>query len=197
MQTIYFIIVVTAISYWALWDSIATLPNHSISHTNCPHLISEPPAYWLSIALILGSNSLMLLLKNHFHSYLITLISLSILVLFIQDLLTAYVNVIFAWIILVFVIVLNLPILTLTSINITLCLALILLICIDWAILGSGDFPVILMLQLVLPPPTFSYLLILAATFTSGWLLLSNQRAVPFIPSLAGAYWCLLLLNLI
>lgn len=53
------------------------------------------------------------------------------------------------------------------------------------------------MLHLGLPALTFSYLLILAASLTAGWLLIARRRAVPFVPSLSTAFWSLLVLDFI
>ncbi|CAH0419045.1 hypothetical protein KAR53_01025 [Periweissella ghanensis] len=198
MQTIFFMIVITLISAWALWDCYPISPNLVSAPTTTRLLSNSTLLSWpLVTTLLLISNGLMLLLKTHLHSYPITLITLTLLVLCLQDLVTSYVNIIFAWGLLGLLIYHQLPNLTIYQLNTLGCLSLILLICINFEILGSGDLPIILMLHLGLPALTFSYLLILAASLTAGWLLIARRRAVPFVPSLSTAFWSLLVLDFI
>lgn len=118
------------------------------------------------------------------------LVTFSLLVFTAQDLLTSYVTSDLAWGI--FIIILGyLAItadITLFKFELLLITSIILCNLSHLGYLGSGDLPIILLLQLILSPFSFSLLLLIAATLSLVCFAFSKVSHLPFIPFLQAAF---------
>ncbi|MCM0599718.1 hypothetical protein [Periweissella fabalis] len=91
-----YVTIITIILIWAIWDCFEISHITKYHQFIIPHLLEHQHRKTL-LTLILGSNGLMLVLKPYLQSYPLTLVCLALLVMSVQDLLTGYVNILFAW----------------------------------------------------------------------------------------------------
>lgn len=150
-------------------------------------------------SLCLINASITLLLISHIDQPLLIFIMHLLIVLSTQDLLATCINGTIAYFGLFSILTITFYQNLITNYQmITIILLTIILICFAYLdLLGIGDLPIILSLQLILNPFIFSLLILVASTVAFLWLKFTKTNFSPFIPAITYSFYLFIILDIL
>lgn len=124
------------------------------------------------------------------------LVAFLLLGLSLQDYLTEHITPFFAWVAFVTLLFHTLFVqIDIPKLIGLVALSIICYICVQHNLLGSGDVPVLLILWLLLPLQSFSWMLIISSVVGITMLKLRRCHQIAFVPCLSCGYWIVALVT--